>query len=48
LNYALTQVFLFSAVLVSIAFVVTLFLKEIPLRTSNEEPGAGKVELEKA
>ncbi|MEW9669570.1 MDR family MFS transporter [Ammoniphilus sp. 3BR4] len=38
LNYSLTQVFLLCTVLVVAAFVLTLFLKEIPLRTSNEGP----------
>ncbi|WP_238457909.1 MDR family MFS transporter [Alkalihalobacterium alkalinitrilicum] len=36
LNFGLTQVFLFSGIVILSAFVVTLFLKEIPLRTSNE------------
>ncbi|WP_209122154.1 MDR family MFS transporter [Alkalihalobacillus sp. BA299] len=35
LNFGLTQVFLFSSFVILLAFVVTLFLKEIPLRTSN-------------
>ena len=36
LNYSLTGVFLFGVGIVLVAFVVTLFLKEIPLRTKNE------------
>jgi hypothetical protein len=38
LSYSLTGVFLFSAIMVAVAVVFTLFLKEIPLRTTNEEP----------
>ena len=38
LNYSLTQVFLVSAIIVMGALVLTLFLKEIPLRTSNNTP----------
>ncbi len=38
LHYSLTQVFLVSAGIVIIALVLTLFLKEIPLRTSNHSP----------
>lgn len=36
LNYSLTKVFLLCAAIVVVAFLFTLFLKEIPLRTSNE------------
>lgn len=46
LNYGLTQVFLYSAVVVTLAFIVTLFLKEIPLRSSNEEPKPEKGSVE--
>ncbi|WP_134701805.1 MDR family MFS transporter [Ammoniphilus sp. YIM 78166] len=42
LNYSLTQVFFVSAVIVMGAFVLTLFLKEIPLRTSNNSPISAK------
>ncbi|WP_202080108.1 MDR family MFS transporter [Caldalkalibacillus salinus] len=38
LSDALTFVFLFSAIIVTVAFLLTLFLKEIPLRTSNQDP----------
>lgn len=38
LNYALSEVFWFGTGMVVLAFILTLFLKEIPLRTSNEEP----------
>jgi EmrB/QacA subfamily drug resistance transporter len=36
LSSSVTEVFLISGVIVSIAFFATLFLKEIPLRTSHE------------
>jgi len=36
LTYSLTGVFLFGTCIIVIALFVTLFLKEIPLRTSNE------------
>ncbi|WP_226670894.1 MDR family MFS transporter [Metabacillus litoralis] len=36
LNTSLTTVFLVSAGIVALAFIVTLFLKEIPLRTTND------------
>ncbi|XQY92532.1 DHA2 family efflux MFS transporter permease subunit [Metabacillus sp. HB246100] len=44
LNSALTTVFLVSAVIVTLAFIVTLFLKEIPLRTTNDDDEEGKEE----
>ncbi|WP_100407119.1 MDR family MFS transporter [Bacillus solitudinis] len=37
LNFSLTGVFLFSAIVVALAVVITLFIKEIPLRTTNRE-----------
>ncbi|MCM3162122.1 MDR family MFS transporter [Metabacillus litoralis] len=37
LNTSLTTVFIVSAGIVSLAFIVTLFLKEIPLRTTNND-----------
>lgn len=37
---SLTHVFLSGAALLAVAFVLTLFLKEIPLRTSNRMPAA--------
>lgn len=37
LNTSLTTVFLVSAGIIAIAFVTTLFLKEIPLRTTNND-----------
>lgn len=39
LSSSLTTVFLSGAVLLAVAFVLTLFLREIPLRTSNKMPG---------
>ncbi|WP_227936399.1 MDR family MFS transporter [Alkalihalobacillus deserti] len=36
LNASLTGVFFFASMTVALAFIVTLFLKEIPLRESNE------------
>lgn len=38
LSSSLTTVFLSGAVLLVVAFVLTLFLREIPLRTSNKMP----------
>ncbi|MFZ3588819.1 MDR family MFS transporter [Bacillus sp. DJP31] len=38
LSFALSGVFTFSAIVVAIAVLATFFLKEIPLRTSNEDP----------
>jgi MFS family permease len=37
LNYSLTGVFLFGSCIVALAVVVTFFIKEIPLRTSNKD-----------
>lgn len=37
LSYSLTGVFLFSSIIVALAVVVTFFLKEIPLRESNDD-----------
>ncbi|WP_088102306.1 MDR family MFS transporter [Halalkalibacter urbisdiaboli] len=37
LNYSLTGVFLFSAIIVTCGVVVTAFIKEIPLRTTNRD-----------
>jgi EmrB/QacA subfamily drug resistance transporter len=37
LSYALNGVFLFSAGLIALTVILTFFLKEIPLRTTNEE-----------
>lgn len=37
LNTSLTTVFLVSAAIIALAFVTTLFLKEIPLRTTNQD-----------
>jgi EmrB/QacA subfamily drug resistance transporter len=37
LSYSVTSVFLFSSIVVAAAVVVTAFLKEIPLRTTNED-----------
>ncbi len=37
LNSALTTVFLVSACIIGLAFLTTLFLKEIPLRTTNDD-----------
>ena len=39
LSASLTTVFLSGAALLAVAFVLTLFLREIPLRTSNKMPG---------
>jgi len=41
LSHSLTTVFLSGAALMAVALVLTLFLKEIPLRTSNRMPGEG-------
>jgi len=51
LSSALSMVFLSGAVLLVVALILTFFLREIPLRTSNKMPpeevkeGAGSVEL---
>ncbi|HZH62448.1 MAG TPA: MDR family MFS transporter [Metabacillus sp.] len=48
LNTSLTTVFTVSAAIIGLAFVVTLFLKEIPLKTTNndeEETEEKKVEV---
>jgi EmrB/QacA subfamily drug resistance transporter len=37
LNTSLTTVFLVSSGIIALAFIVTLFLKEIPLRTTNND-----------
>ena len=37
LSYALTGVFFFGACIILVAFVLTLFLKELPLRTSMQK-----------
>jgi hypothetical protein len=37
LSYSVTSVFLFSSIIVACAIVVTAFLKEIPLRTTNQD-----------
>ncbi|RSK25998.1 DHA2 family efflux MFS transporter permease subunit [Bacillus sp. HMF5848] len=37
LTFSLTGVFLFSAVIIALALIATLFLKEIPLRTTNDD-----------
>lgn len=44
LNYSLTGVFLFGACIIAVAAIVTLFLKEIPLRTSNREEAEAQQE----
>lgn len=44
LNYALSEVFWFGTGMVVLAFILTLFLKEIPLRTSNEEDSQSAVD----
>ncbi|WP_240689016.1 MDR family MFS transporter [Ammoniphilus sp. YIM 78166] len=43
LDYALTEVFLFATIVVALAFLATTFLKELPLRTSNEEQQSAAV-----
>jgi EmrB/QacA subfamily drug resistance transporter len=47
LNYSLTHVFLFSALMVVGALIVTLFLKELPLRTSNDSTREAEEPVEK-
>ncbi len=44
LNTSLTTVFIVSAGIVGLAFIVTLFLKEIPLRTTNNDDEEEKEE----
>ncbi|MBM7604357.1 EmrB/QacA subfamily drug resistance transporter [Metabacillus crassostreae] len=47
LNTSLTVVFLVSAGIIALAFIVTLFLKEIPLRTTNDNEEETDKEKEK-
>ncbi|MED1862921.1 MDR family MFS transporter [Fictibacillus nanhaiensis] len=48
LSYALNGVFLTGAIVIGTAFILTLFfLKEIPLRTSNEEKNEASEQAEK-
>lgn len=44
LNVSLTGVFLVGAVIILLAFITTLFLKEIPLRTTNKDE-SNKIEV---
>jgi EmrB/QacA subfamily drug resistance transporter len=44
LSSSIAEVFFISAGLVSIAFVATFFLKEVPLRKSHHEPTADELE----
>ncbi|WP_284642498.1 MDR family MFS transporter [Paenibacillus silviterrae] len=44
LSTSLTTVFLAGTALVVVAFVLTVFLREIPLRTSNKVPSEGETE----
>lgn len=44
LLFSLKGVFFTGVVMMVIAVIVSLFLKEIPLRTSNREPSDGKTE----
>ncbi|MCM3444119.1 MDR family MFS transporter [Metabacillus halosaccharovorans] len=49
LNTSLTTVFTVSAGIIGLAFIVTLFLKEIPLRTTNnDEEENQEVEVERS
>ncbi len=49
LNTSLTTVFTVSAGIIGLAFIVTLFLKEIPLRTTNnDEEENHQVEVERS
>ena len=49
LNTSLTTVFTVSAGIIGLAFIVTLFLKEIPLRTTNnDEEENQQVEVERS
>ncbi|GAB2696490.1 MDR family MFS transporter [Paenibacillus thermoaerophilus] len=41
LSHSLTTVFLAGTATLAIAFVLTFFIREIPLRTSNKLPGTG-------
>ncbi|GIQ68545.1 MFS transporter [Xylanibacillus composti] len=47
MSYALSGVFLFGAVLVALAFVLTFLLKEIPLRTANKQPSSSEEDGDK-
>jgi hypothetical protein len=44
LSESLTVVFLFGMALLIVAFVLVFFLKEIPLRTSNDMKAKASVE----
>lgn len=46
LNTSLTTVFLFCAGIIALAFITTMFLKEIPLRTTNKDEEEEKNEQE--
>jgi MFS family permease len=45
LSYSLTGVFLVSSIIVVLAFGVTFFIKEIPLRTTNNDEGKEKLQV---
>lgn len=48
LGQTLSSVFLTGTIVLVVAFVLVFFLKELPLRTSNQMPGAEEAEKEKA
>lgn len=48
LNSSLTGVFLVSALMIAIAAIVTLFIKEIPLRTSNSDDDEEEASVKQA